>query len=244
MSRFCVVATWDDVPHLTEEQKKELWDSVPPHEREARAKGIPTMGSGAIYPVEEERYLIDPFDLPEHWPKAYGMDVGWNRTAAVWGAWDRTSDVVYLYSEHYMGQAEPSIHADAIKARGEWIPGAIDPASQGAGQRDGKVLMDEYRKLGLQLVAADNAVEAGIHAVYQRLSSGRLKVFKNLGSLRAELKLYRRDKHGKPVKENDHALDALRYLIMTGMIHAMTEPYGYGEDDGYADTHRSGTTGY
>src|SRR5215217_1665653 len=189
MSRFCVVATWDDVPHLTEAQKKELWDSVPPHEREARAKGIPTMGSGAIYPVEEERYLIDPFDLPEHWPKAYGMDVGWNRTAAVWGSWDRTSDVVYLYSEHYMGQAEPSIHADAIKARGEWIPGAVDPASQGSGQVDGKKLMDEYRKLGLHLVAADNAVEAGIHAVYQRLSSGRLKVFKNLGSLRAELKL-------------------------------------------------------
>jgi hypothetical protein len=239
-----VVATWDDVPHLTEEQKKELWDSVPPHEREARAKGIPTMGSGAIYPVEEERYLQDPFDLPAHWPRAYGMDVGWNRTAAIWGAWDRTSDIVYLYSEHYMGQAEPSIHADAIKARGDWIPGAVDPASQGAGQVDGKKLMDEYRKLGLQLVAADNAVEAGIHAVYQRLSSGRLKVFKNLGSLRAELKLYRRDKHGKPVKENDHALDALRYLIMTGMIHAMTEPYGHEEDDSYGDTHRSGTTGY
>lgn len=244
MSRFCVIATWDDVPHLTAEQKQELWDSVPPHEREARAKGIPTMGAGAIYPVEEERYLCDHIDIPIYWPKAFGMDVGWNRTAAIGGAWDRQSDVVYVYSEHYMGQAEPSIHADAIKARGDWIPGAIDPASQGAGQRDGVKLMDEYRKLGLHLVAADNAVEAGIHAVYQRLSSGRLKIFKNLGSLRAELKLYRRDKHGRPVKENDHALDALRYLIMAGMIHAIPEPSGWDDGIDFASQHRSNTTGY
>lgn len=244
MSRFCVVATWDDVPHLTEEQKKELWESVPPHEREARAKGIPTMGSGAVYPVEEERYLCDPFELPDYWPRAYGMDVGWNRTAAVWGAWDRTSDTVYIYSEHYMGQAEPSIHADAIKGRGDWIPGAIDPASQGSGQRDGVKLMDEYRKLGLQLVAADNAVEAGIHAVWQRLSTGKLRIFRTLPSLRAELRLYRRDDKGKVVKQNDHALDALRYLIMTGMIYACTEPFASDDDYDNRQQSRSSTTGY
>src|SRR5690348_7287717 len=102
---------------------------MPPHERDARAKGIPILGSGAIYPVNPDVYECEPIEIPPYWPRAYGMDVGWKRTAAIWGAWDRESDTVYAYSEHYMGQAEPSVHADAIKARGEWIPGAMDPAS-------------------------------------------------------------------------------------------------------------------
>lgn len=245
MTRHLVTATWDDVPHLTAEQKQALWESVPPHERDARSKGIPALGSGAIYPAAEEVYLCDPFEIPRYWPRAYGMDVGWKRTAAIWGAWDRESDTVFCYSEHYQGQAEPSVHADAVKARGDWIPGAIDPASNGASQLDGRRLNDEYRKLGLQIVDAENTVEAGIHAVYRRLSSGRLKIFKTLASTRSELRLYHRDENGKVVKENDHLMDALRYLIMTGMMHAMVEPSDWGDDD-FDRRHqtRSGTTGY
>ena len=56
-------------------------------------------------------------------PRAYGMDVGWNPTAVVWGARDPASGVVYLYSEHYRGQGEPASHVEAIRARGEWILG-------------------------------------------------------------------------------------------------------------------------
>lgn len=240
-----ITATWDDVPHLSKQQKTELWEAMPPHERDARSKGVPILGSGAIYPVEASKYECEDFELPVYWPRAYGMDVGWKRTAAVWGAWDRQSDTVYVYSEHYMGQAEPSVHADAIKARGDWVPGAIDPAAAGSGQVDGRKLLDEYRKLGLQLVPADNAVEAGIHAVYQRLAAGRLKIFKSCRALLSELRLYHRDEKGKVVKENDHALDALRYLIMTGMLHAIPEPAWLAEDDfNRRDEARSNTTGY
>ena len=217
---------------------------MPPHERDARSKGVPILGSGAIYPVSPETYECEPFDIPSYWPRAYGMDVGWKRTAALWGAWDREGDTVYCYSEHYMGQAEPSVHADAIKARGDWIPGAIDPASAGSGQLDGRKLIDEYRKLGLLLMPADNAVEAGIHAVYRRLSAGRLKVFKTLRSTLAELRLYHRDENGKVVKENDHLMDAKRYLVMTGLVHAVTEPSDDDSDDYAATQSRSAIGGY
>ena len=128
MSKFVVGATWDDVPHLTPEQKAELWGSIPPYQRDARSKGIPQLGSGAIYPAPESEIVVDPFEIPLHWPRGYGLDVGWNRTAAVWGAHDRDTDVVYLWSEHYRGQAEPSIHAAAIRARGAWMQGTVDPA--------------------------------------------------------------------------------------------------------------------
>lgn len=223
MSKYCIQVSWDDVPHLSEESKKELRDQIPIHQLEARERGIPVLGSGVIYPVPESAYVIDPIEIPSWWPKAYAMDVGWKRTAALWGAWDRETDTVYLYSEHYRGQAEPSIHADAIKARGDWITGAIDPASSGSNQIDGRRLIEEYEKLGLLLVPADNAVEAGIHAVYRRLSSGRLKVFKTLVNFLAEIRIYRRDDKGKVVKENDHLMDCLKYLILTGMKYASVD---------------------
>lgn len=243
---YSVQVGWDDVPHLGENAKAELRAAYPPHELDARSKGIPILGSGRIYPVPDEVWSCDPFEIPDYWPRAYGLDVGWNRTAAIWGAWDRDSDTVYCYSEHYQGQAEPSIHADSIKARGVWIPGAIDPASNAAGQKDGERLLDAYQELGLNLVKAENTVEAGIHAVYRRLAAGRLKIFKTLTATHSELRLYRRDDKGKVVKQNDHLMDAVRYLIMTGLVYAEVEPYGMDEDwqREQALAARSNTTGY
>jgi phage terminase large subunit-like protein len=223
-SKFVVMATWDDAPHLSQEVKDELWNSIPPFQRDARSKGVPQLGSGAIYPVPESDFAIDPFDIPAHWKKSYAMDVGWNRTAALWGAYDQENDCLYLYAEHYRGQAEPSIHVEAIKAKGAWIPGVIDPASRGRNQKDGGQLMQDYIDLGLDLDTAFNGVESGIYEVWQRLSTGRLKVFKSLSNFFYEFRLYRRDENGRIVKANDHLMDTMRYLVMSGIERAKTKP--------------------
>lgn len=229
-----VMATWDDVPHLSAQDKAELLAGFPPYQRDARSKGIPALGSGVIYPVPESDYLVDPFQLPAFWPRAYGFDVGWNRTAAIWGAWDRDTDTVYLYSEHYRAEAEPSVHADAIRGRGDWVPGAIDPAARGRSQDDGKQLLQNYLDLGLNINPADNSVEAGIYLVWQRLSAGRLKVFRSLSNWLMEARLYRRDEKGRIVKERDHLMDATRYLITTGLLHATTPPRDIPNVSGHA----------
>lgn len=238
-SKAITMASWNDVPHLTEETKRELLAAIPPFQRDARTKGIPQLGSGAIYPVAESDILVTDFQIPDHWPKVYGKDVGWNRTAVAWGAWDRDNDIVYIFSEHYRGQAEPSIHAESIKARGLWIPGVIDPASNGRSQHDGHQLIETYRALGLDLESADNSVESGIYKVWQRLSTGRLKVFKSCQNLISEYRLYRRDEKGRIVKTNDHIMDALRYLIVSGLDRAKVKPadqdkkqYYYSGDSG------------
>jgi len=223
-SKYLVTASWDDVPHLDAKTKAELLAATPPHLRGARAKGEPSLGSGAIYPIELSEVLVDPFAVPAYWPRAYGFDVGWNRTAAVWGAVDRETDCWYLYTEHYRGQAEPSIHVTAIRARGDWIPGCIDPASRGRQQKDGAQLLADYRDLGLNLIEAVNAREAGLYAVWERLSTGRLKVFRTLINWQAEYRLYRRDEAGKVIKEFDHLMDATRYLIVSGKDVATTVP--------------------
>lgn len=210
--RALVMAGWDDVPHLNESQKKIMLANTPPYLRDARSKGIPSLGAGAIYPVPESEIVVDDFAVPNYWVRLYALDVGWNRTAALWGAWDRDSDIIYLYSEHYKGQAEPSIHADAVKARGG-IPGVIDPAARGRGQRDGEQLFKNYKDLGLQLSLAINGVESGIYDVWQRLSTGRLKIFKSLTNFKTEYRIYRRDEKGHVIKENDHLMDCMRYIV-------------------------------
>lgn len=224
MSKFTVTATWDDVPHLTKEAKAELWASIPPYQRDARSKGIPSLGAGAIYPVPESEIVVPDFAIPPHFARAYGMDVGWNRTAVIWGALDRDTDVLYLYSEHYRGGAEPSVHAVAIQARGKWLQGAIDPASRGRSQVDGRNLLQMYTDLGLHLAKADSSIETGIYRVWQRLSSGRLKVFESCSNWIREFRLYRRDDKGRIVEKDDHLMDGTRYLEMELLLIAKSEP--------------------
>lgn len=223
-SRYLVQASWDDVPHIDATTKRELLASTLPHLRDARSKGLPSLGAGAIYPIPESEFVVAPFAIPAYWPRAYGMDVGWNRTAVVWGAIDRSCDCVYVYTEHYRGQAEPSIHVAAVNARGDWIPGVIDPASRGRSQKDGEQLLENYRLLGLRLETAKNGVDAGLFDVWERLSTGRLKVFSTCRNLLAEYRLYHRDEKGRIVKEFDHAVDALRYLIVSGLDRACIQP--------------------
>lgn len=225
-SRFAIQADWDDVPHLDKKTKDELYAALPPHQREARSKGVPVLGAGAIYPVEESFIKVPDFVIPAHWPRAYALDVGWNCTAAVWGAVDRESETGYLYSCYKRGQAEPPIHAMGIKAKGDWIPGVVDPASRGGSQINGEKLLQLYKDNGLKLGLADNAVEAGIHDVWTALSTGKLKVFASMAPWFDEFRLYRRADNGKGtiVKTNDHLMDTTRYWHRSGRQAAIVKP--------------------
>ena len=253
-TRYIVQATWDDAPHLTEKQKAELWASIPPYQRDARSKGIPMIGSGAIYPVADEDIEIDDFPIPSHWPRAYALDVGWSATAAIWGAYDAESDCVYFYSEYKRGEKEPAVHAAAIKGRGEWMAGVIDPSSRGRGTKDGDRLFYIYRdQLELDIHKANTAIEAGLTEVWLRMSSGRLKVFKSLRNTMAEKRIYRRDEKGNIVKKFDHLMDCIKYWCMTVLQGGLAiSPLEIAEQEEwdqesrgvFRQTGRNRTTGY
>jgi hypothetical protein len=217
--------TWSDAVHLTPEKKAEMLAGMSPHERDARTKGLPYLGSGAIYPFNEDTYIIDPIRISDRWPRAFALDVGYiHPTAAVWGAYDQRSDTWYIYSEYKRAQAEVSTHVDAILARGRWIKGVVDPNSDRTSQGGEEAVFRIYERFGVELAKADNAVEPGIMEVYQRLSSGRIKIFAPLLNLRSELRVYRRDVNGRIVKKGDDLIDALRYLIMSGLQVADLPP--------------------
>lgn len=224
MSKHTTFVEWSDVPHLPKELKESILASIPAWQRDSRTKGVPQLGAGAIYQVPTSDVEITGFEIPKHWPRCFGMDVGWNRTAAIWGAYDRETSTLYIYDEYYRGQAEPSVHAAGILRRGKWIPGAIDPASRGRMQTDGSRLLELYQALGLDIEIAENAREAGIYAVWEMLSQNRLKIFRSCTATLGEYRLYRRDEKGQVVKKNDHLMDALRYMVMSGLERAKVEP--------------------
>lgn len=223
-NQYVVNAGWDDAPHLTDEMKDAMLSRIPAFQRDARSKGLPQLGAGLIYPVPESEYVVDDFELPPHWLRTYGLDVGWNWTAAIHAAYDREADIWYLYREYKRGEAEPSIHAEAVRAPGAWIHGVIDPAASGRSQTDGKRLIEMYRDRGLILTPYDNSVETGTYQVWERLSTGRLKVFRSLTQWQREQGLYRRDEKGRIVKENDHLMDATRGVVMSGRPVAKAVP--------------------
>lgn len=232
MAKALVQAGWDHAPHLSNQEKEDLLASTPPHLRDARSKGEPSMGSGSVYPIDPSYYLVDDWRPKPWYRRCYGLDVGWNFTAAVWLAYDPDTDIIYVYDTYKKEKSEPELHAQHIKMRDPRTPpnfrwvGAIDPASQGRSQVDGQQLIRLYRSLGLKLVPADNSVESGILEVWSRLSSGRMKVVRtpNNEALLREIKKYRRDEKGRIVKKDDHVMDAWRYGVVTGIKHAKAMP--------------------
>lgn len=212
---FMVNITWDDVPHLSAEQKAEYIKNVPGYLRNARSLGIPSSGVGRIYPVDENEVIVKPFRIPDHYRRVFAIDCGWHRTAVIWGAWDKDNDVVYLYSEHYKAEAEVPIHAAAIKARGIWIPGVGDAA--GSSQLTGQQFQKLYRDNGVPIRLPNKEVEAGLGAVLTRLSTGRLKVFSTCENWIKEFRQYSYDEKQNVIKANDHLMDATRYLVVSGL---------------------------
>ena len=176
----------------------------------------------AIYPVPESDLLIDPFEIPPYWPRAYGLDVGGRTTTAIWGALDRQSDILYLYSEYHGMDCQPSVHAQAIRSRGTFIPGVMDTVGNGRNQMDGRQLVRLYQDLGLKLHAASNLVESGTLEVWQRMSTGRLKVFTSLPHYLEELRSYCRDGRDQIVVEGAHLQNATRCLVVSGISRMRT----------------------
>lgn len=211
-TKAIIQAGWDDAPWLSEEAKEQMAADTAPHLIEARRLGRPSMGSGNVFPIAIEHILTDPFIIPPHYKHLLAWDVGWNRTAGLWAAIDPQTDTMYIYDEYYVGEQPPAVHAAAARARGEWIPGVIDPAARGRSQEDGKQLIRSYRDLGMPLHVANNAVDTGITELWQRMVGGSLKVFNTLPNFAREFVLYRRDLKGRIIKENDHLMDCLRYL--------------------------------
>jgi predicted phage terminase large subunit-like protein len=103
---------------------------------DAMTQALNRQFGGLICSVPESEITIPPFEIPDHWPRAFAIDVDLRTAAVIWGAWDRHNDTIYLYGEYFRRDAEPSVHAHSIRSRGTWIRGVMNAASRGRSQID------------------------------------------------------------------------------------------------------------
>jgi len=231
--KFFIQITWADAPHLSDAEIQKMRKKYLPSQIRAREMGEPALGEGAIYPIDVEELLVDDEPIPKHWKRAFGLDVG--KTAVVWGALNPDTDILYLYREYYSEEYNVLAHSTAIKGlqnQDAWIPGVADPAALQSSQIDGSKLLVLYREHGLNVVPAGHKlVETGIFEVWERMITGRLKVFKSLTRWRSEFSRYHRRKketdlgeQSKIVKKHDHLMDATRYLVTDGIDRMVAAP--------------------
>jgi Terminase large subunit, T4likevirus-type, N-terminal len=97
MSKWVTRMTLEDAEHYTPEQRAAIISSYPEHERDARTKGVPQLGSGLVFSILDELISCDPIIIPKHWARINGLDFGWDHPfAAVSLAHDRDNDCVYV----------------------------------------------------------------------------------------------------------------------------------------------------
>lgn len=216
-----VVMTIYDVDHYTQAEKEKIVASYPDHEREARAKGIPILGSGRIFPVAQEKIEIEPIKIPDHWVHIGGLDFGWDHPqAAAHLVWDKDADIIYVTNEYKARETTPDEAGQALRHWGEELKFAWPHDGYQHDKGSGKQLSGQYKSAGLKMLPdhathpeGGNGVEAGLMEMLDRMRTGRLKVFSTCPEWFGEFMLYHR-KDGKVVKLMDDLMAATRYALM------------------------------
>ena len=233
-------ATWDDATekvktiltgkqgHLNEAVMEQILSSYSPHERDMRRNGRPSIGSGLVFPVSEDRIACDPFSIKSHWPRICGIDFGYDHpTAVVWISWDRDEDIMYIYDCYSASKAPPLVHANVIRTRPYFIPVAWPHDGHRVDSMGNPGLAEQYRSMGVNMLPfhfenppalgekkGGNSIEVGIMDILQRMEDDKFKVFNTLGLWFAEFRMYHR-KDGKIVPLRDDLMSATRYAVMS-----------------------------
>lgn len=207
-------------------------------------EGLLTRPEGAIYDIfTEAEHVVDPFPLctmvydtgdechprelaRDWWPVYSGGDFGAaNETAILWAALS-PDDVLVIFGERFVAGKTLRSTAAALGGTSSETNAPLDRDFDGVGwgpmevdelygDPSAKQALIDLRDYGIPARGADNDVEDGIREVRERVATHRLLVVRGrCPDLVREVLLYRRGPSGHPIKVDDHAVDALRYLCM------------------------------
>jgi hypothetical protein len=222
-------ATWDDAPHLKEEDKAAAKAAYGEHEIDVRTQGVPMMGSGRVFTMLEGDIKVPPKKIPDHWARIVGIDFGVDHPAALAElAWDRDADVLYLVRTWRQRGADVPTHVDAIRGSDPWIPIAWphDGLKREPGVDKGlKTLVQIYREAGASHMLGMSArykndtggaqpVEPIVLEMQNRMRDGGFKVFDSCPEFFDEYRSYHRDDNGKIVPLRDDVIKAVMYGVM------------------------------
>ncbi len=224
-----------DAKHILPEQRDRMIGSWPEHEREARAMGMPFLGSNAVFENVSAQMLRVPLHVlgerifhaeigeldTRSWGKLWAIDFGIAHPfAAVLLAWDRDYDVIYVLHELKIKNSIPKAHAERMRAIAANVPVAWPHDGNQRDKGSGKELAKIYKDEGLVMLPrhatfADGgySTEAGIMELLALMRSERFKVSGGCNEWFDEFHSYYR-KDGLIVKENDDLMSATRIGVM------------------------------
>jgi phage terminase large subunit-like protein len=229
-----VRATIHDNPLLSADEIEFTLSQFPEDERQAREYGDFIHFGGMIYPGGFERILVDPvlpppdpavITMPERirYSDIYvGIDPGLKNAAFVWVAFDSDNRAL-AFAELLLREKTPIDYARAIRKvnslyRIRDAMYIIDPSARNRSLTNRESVQSELMRQGIPTSWGQNEVEPGVQSVRRRIQEGGFFVGENLKGLRGEADEYRMDDREdgefKVIKENDHRLDALRYVLM------------------------------
>lgn len=221
--------------HNPEDYERMILDQLTGVRRKRLKDGLWVSAEGAVYAdYRYETHVIEPFEIPSDWRRFRSIDFGYtNPFVCQWWAMDNDGRL-YLYREIYFSQRIVSDHAEIINrySEGEHIEFTV--ADHDAEDR---ATLQKYQ---IRTVAAKKDVSPGIEAVQLRMrgaGDGKPRIFfvegatieydsvlsssKRPTSTVEELSgyVYPQGVDGKPnkehpIKDNDHGMDAMRYLVM------------------------------
>lgn len=233
--RAWVSLSLSEAGHITPDERERIIAGWPAHEREARSKGVPMLGSGRIFQVSEESISMPrPASLPKYWAYGIGGDFGIDHPfAAVECAWDRDSDVFMVLDGFKMKDARPIDHAARMKAWGRlrfFWPHDGSVRDKGSGE----TLASQYKVHAVNTWPKhahhpDGSIstEACIQQMNEAMSTGKFKVAQSFDAWLQEFRLYHR-KDGQIVKVNDDLLSATMKAWMMKRHFSQDEPGAWG----------------
>ncbi len=230
---------WADNPYLSPKEIKLMESTLDESTLQSRKLGRFCTREGLVYPEFDERvHVVQPFPVPPEWQDNISIDPGLkNPLSAHWYAVDY-DDNVYVIAEHYAAGKDIDYHAQAIHAMSEslgWkrdgkgrVSALIDSAAQQrtlASQKSVAELFYERDILANPRVEKD--LFSGISRVKSYLNRGNglpdLYIFSSCPNLIREIKSYFWGSGDAPVKRDDHAMDELRYYLMSRPKNAPPE---------------------
>ena len=224
---WMINASWEDAPHLSEKDKAQMLASMPQHVRDARSKGIPTMGQGVVFPFPDEELMVEPFKIPSYYKRICGIDFGINHpAAAVWIAIDPETGCVTVTDCYRQAGEGSAYHAGRIKANpnSKWIPVAWPHDGMNREKSGGVTIADSYKKHGVRMMPLSarlddekggaQSVESTVEIIYDLMTTGLFKVFSNLGQWFEEKRMYHRDDKLRIVDVRDDIMAGTRIAVM------------------------------
>ena len=226
---WCEYMEWRDNPFLDEGEVAAMERVIPKSEQLSRRFGKFSSGEGLVYPeFDQSVHVIEPFDVPKEWQATLSIDPGLsNPTSCHFYAVD-FDGTIYVVAEHFEAGQNIDRHVEKINAVADRI----------GWKRDGKgrlcALIDSaanQRTLASQKSVAELFCEKGIlvntnvnkdlYSGIQRVKSlfearpPKIYIFSCCTNLIRELKSYWWGSGDRPKKIDDHALDELRYFVMS-----------------------------